>query len=236
MKLLIDESSYNLLQNKDIVLCSCVLCNKEFTRTKKRIQLYLKRSGNNAGYCSRACANKARINHVFLPCEECSKVSKKRAYDVNHNKHVFCSCACHAKYKNKNKKGGINRSAIEIHIESLIRSAFPALNLICNDHTILDGQELDFYFPTLKFAIELNGITHYEPIYGLDRFTRSLDSDKRKMIKCYEKGIELAVIDISAAKTLTKKWKQIYWNEVNSLLSTINKQSIIGVADDIQTK
>lgn len=56
---------------------------------------------------------------------------------------------------------------------------------------MLNGLELDFYFPKLKLAIELNGITHYEPIYGLDRLTRSLGSDKRKMLLCYEKNVKI---------------------------------------------
>ena len=103
----------------------------------------------------------------------------------------------------------------------MIRSTFPLLEMVCNDVSILDGLEMDFYFPKIKLAIELNGITHYEPIYGSDRLSRSKDSDKRKMISCYEKGIELAVIDVSGAKYLTSKWKAIYWNEVHSLLQKI---------------
>ena len=37
------------------------------------------------------------------------------------------------------------------------------------------------------------------------------------------KGIELAVIDVSGAKYLTKKWKETYWNEVNSILKPLSE-------------
>ena len=221
MNLLVTTEEYKLLSGKKLVPCVCILCGKSFSRKKEVIVKSLKHYGK-AGYCSRECSNKAKINHVFLPCEECGLVTKKRAYDVKNNKHVFCSYACHARYKNKNKKHGTRRSAIESHIEEMIRCTFPSLMFVCNDTTVLKGLELDFYFPLLKLAIELNGITHYEPIYGEDRLTRSKDSDQRKMISCYEKGVELVVLDVSGAKYLTKRWKETYWHEVLSILNIVN--------------
>lgn len=220
MNLLITSQEYSKLTSKNMVPGLCLLCGKPYRRKKEILEKSLKKYGK-AGYCSRMCSNKSKINYVFLPCEECGKVSQKRAYDVKHNKHIFCSYGCHAKFKNRNKKHGTKRSAIEKYIETMIRSTFPALNTTCNDTTLLEGLEMDFYFPSLKLAIELNGITHYEPIYGEDRLTRSKDSDKRKMLSCYEKGIELAVIDVSAAKYLTKRWKEIYWNEICCILKKI---------------
>jgi len=217
MILQISHEEYKALSGKKFVPCVCALCSQPFHRKKEILEKSLKHFGT-AGYCSRRCSNKAKINHVFLPCEECGRVSKKRAYDAKHNRHVFCSYHCHAKFKNRNKKHGTKRSNIEAYVEATIRSTFPALDLECNNTTVLEGLELDFYFPALKLAIELNGITHYEPIYGEDRLTRSQESDQRKMIRCYEKGIELAVIDVSGAKYLTKKWKEIYWREVHNIL------------------
>lgn len=220
MKLLISDEEYKKLSGNKMVPCLCLLCNKQFSRKKWIIEKSLRQSGKS-GYCSRTCSNKSKTNRIELPCEECGKITQKAAWHITRYKHFFCSYACHAKYKNRTKQHGVRRSTIEDYIESMICETFPSIQLLCNDTVILGGLELDFYFPMLKFAIELNGITHYEPIYGEDRFTRSQDSDKRKMISCYEKGIELAVIDVSGAKCLTKKWKSIYWQEVHTLLDKI---------------
>lgn len=220
MKLLISQDEYDALPGPRLVPAVCLICEQEFSRRKEIFEKSLKKYGK-AGYCSRACSNKSKINHVFLPCEECGVISQKRAYDLDKNKHVFCSYRCHALFKNRNKEHGTCRSEIERYIEDMLKQKFNGLEVVCNDVTILGGQELDFYFPSLKLAVELNGITHYEPIYGVDRLSRSQESDSRKMIRCYEKGIELAVIDVSGAKYLTQKWKDTYWNEVQSILGPL---------------
>ncbi|MCL5460385.1 hypothetical protein M3M33_17235, partial [Loigolactobacillus coryniformis] len=62
---------------------------------------------------------------------------------------------------------------------------------------------------------------HYEPIYGLDRLTRSLDADHRKMQLCYEQGVELAVINVSTFKYFTEACRITVWAEVNKLLFTL---------------
>jgi very-short-patch-repair endonuclease len=211
---------YDKLPGKAIVEGTCLICDKKWSRKKWTLEKSLKKYGN-AGYCSRKCSNKAKINWVIINCEECGKPSQKRHYDTLFNKHFFCSYSCHAKYKNRNKKNGSKRSTIEKHIEEQIKSHFPTINFTCNDTITLGGLELDFLFPDFKLAIELNGITHYEPIYGIDRLSRSQDSDKRKMISCYQLGIELAVIDVSGAKYLTQKWKDTYWKEVKNILEPI---------------
>lgn len=92
------------------------------------------------------------------------------------------------------------------------------MKFICNDRKLLKGLELDFYFPDLKLAFELNGITHYEPIYGIDRLKRSQDSDKRKMSFCYELGIELAIIDISFIKYFKIKNGLKIFSEIEKIL------------------
>lgn len=94
---------------------------------------------------------------------------------------------------------------------------YPQLNLICNSKEAINS-ELDFYFPDLKFAIELNGIFHYEPIYGQDKFDRIQSNDKQKSILCFQKGIELGIIDSSTCDYLNRKAKDKYWNIVNDLI------------------
>ena len=76
---------------------------------------------------------------------------------------------------------------------------FPQLTFVFNGKEIIKS-ELDIYLPQLRLAIELNGIVHYEPIYGSDKFEKIKNNDQNKTIACYEQGIELAIIDTSTLK------------------------------------
>jgi hypothetical protein len=57
-----------------------------------------------------------------------------------------------------------------------------------------------FYIPEIKLAFELNGIFHYEPIYGTEKLNQIQNNDNRKFQACLEKEIELCVIDTSWIK------------------------------------
>jgi hypothetical protein len=100
---------------------------------------------------------------------------------------------------------------------------YPDLELICNQKTAIES-ELDFYFPQLRFAIELNGITHYEPIYGADKFEKIQNNDKRKVIACYEKGIELTIVDTSSCSYLSANNKEKYKNLIFGLLDQVKNR------------
>lgn len=71
--------------------------------------------------------------------------------------------------------------------------------LIYSTHGHKDAinSELDIYIPSLKLAFELNGIFHYEPIYGQDKMNQIQNNDNRKFQACLEHGIELCIIDSS---------------------------------------
>lgn len=84
--------------------------------------------------------------------------------------------------------------------------------------------ELDFYFPELRFAIELNGIVHYEPIYGQDKFERIQNNDKQKMLRCLELGIELMVINVSDQGRFTIQSSQRYLDIIKDQLDSIMKR------------
>jgi len=73
-----------------------------------------------------------------------------------------------------------------------------------NDKTAINS-ELDIYLPKLRLAFELNGIYHYEPIYGAKKLNQIQNNDHRKFAACYEHGISLCVIDTSSQKRFTEK-------------------------------
>ena len=91
------------------------------------------------------------------------------------------------------------------------------LDISYNKKDIIES-ELDIYIPSLKLAIELNGIVHYEPIYGSDKLTKIQNNDKQKSIRCYEAGIEFATIDTS--KCSYHKHYPIYYQLIIDLLSS----------------
>lgn len=87
-----------------------------------------------------------------------------------------------------------------------------------NSKTII-GTELDVYFPTLRLAVELNGIFHYNPIYGTDKLIRIQQNDKQKEIRCHELGIEMIVIDTS--KCTKQSQYEAYYGIVRDLVLAV---------------
>jgi hypothetical protein len=109
---------------------------------------------------------------------------------------------------------------MEIFIEEQIKEYFPDLEYIANGKETI-GSEIDFYFPTLRLAIELNGIFHYEPIYGTDKLEKIIANDQQKSIRCHELGIEFCIVDISSVNYLTQSAKDKYWEIVKNILTKL---------------
>lgn len=81
---------------------------------------------------------------------------------------------------------------------------------MCNDIKTINA-ELDFYFPLLNFAIELNGVVHYKPIFGTKKFDSIQKNDANKLILCYKNKIDLMIVSdvTSLAKNFEKIWSEI---------------------------
>ena len=91
---------------------------------------------------------------------------------------------------------------------------------MCNTKTPI-GAELDFYFPELKIAVELNGIVHYQPIYGYKKLERVQEIDRGKILKCRMAGIKLIIIDVSNEPHLTQKIKDKHWKSTKELVTSL---------------
>ncbi len=76
-------------------------------------------------------------------------------------------------------------------------------------------------------AIELNGILHYEPIYGEDKLSQIQTNDERKFKACVEKGIELCWLDTSSFNNFKIDKAQKYLQTVIQLID--NKFAHLGI-------
>lgn len=74
--------------------------------------------------------------------------------------------------------------------------------MVCNTRAVLpSGLELDIYLPNQQTAIEINGPTHYFPIFGEQKHQIIKVKDQIKNAECISLGINLITIDISRDKT-----------------------------------
>ncbi len=180
--------NYNGGNMRTCVNLKCNYCKKDFKRDISNIHDYAKNT-----YCSKHCQNKARITSIGVSCKQCNKSFYKRPNQIKKSKNHFCSRSCAATYNNKHKKYGTRRSKLEVYLEEKLRKQFHDLTIECNSKSAIES-ELDFYFPSLKLGIEINGIFHYEPIFGKDKLESIQSNDKAKQRACDQKGIDLIII------------------------------------------
>ena len=143
--------------------------------------------------------------------------------EVKRSPKHFCSRSCSTTYKNKNKVSGIRRSKLEQYIEEQLTTLYPNILIEYNKNTTI-GSELDIYIPEYKIAFELNGIFHYEPIFGENKLSQIQTNDNNKFQKCFEKNISLCVIDVSSMINFKPKNAQKY---LDIILNIINQRTTI---------
>jgi hypothetical protein len=194
--------------------CTCDYCHADFYKPIAEVKRCIK------NYCSKKCMGMGNITKQEVKCKHCEVKFLKLPNQILKSPNHYCSSSCAASYNNAHKTYGIRRAKLEVYLEEQIRAHYPELELICNQKSAINS-ELDFYFPTLRFAIELNGITHYEPIYGEKTFNKIQNNDKRKIIACYEKDIELAIVDSSSCSYLSPNNKEKYKNIVFGLIEKV---------------
>jgi hypothetical protein len=187
----------NKFSYKDMVPLQCQRCSCDFLKLKAAIQNNLRRGRNI--YCSRSCnshAKNEKYNHgsSAVTCEWCNVNFKKKFREIKKTQHSFCSKSCAASWRNANKKAGYRRSKLEAYLENKIHNEYPNLLVEFNSRNLI-GFELDFFFPDIMLACEINGIFHYKPIYGNTKFKRTQEIDEIKKERCKSQNVELLVID-----------------------------------------
>ena len=147
--------------------------------------------------CFNEYQRKDRENHI-KECANCGKKFHKRPAEQKKTKNHFCSRSCAATYNNTHKTTGTRVSKLELFLQEELSQHYN-FDFRFNRKDAINS-ELDIYIPEINLAFELNGIFHYEPIYGEEKLKQTQNNDERKFQACLEKNIELCIIDTSWIK------------------------------------
>ena len=198
MKPLFTDEEFLKAKSRDMLPCECYKCNKKFYKVKYDIQKSIK---NNKNHKTMYCSNECRITKQKTNCTNCGIVIFKNLSEIKKSKsnNYFCSKSCSVKYNNKHKNYGYRRSKLENWLENQLTLLYPDLEIDYNKKTIINS-ELDIYIPSLNIAFELNGIYHYEPIYGVDKLNQIKENDISKSKLCYDHKIDLCIINTTEQK------------------------------------
>jgi len=198
------QKEFNDAKSRQLLPLKCKICQKTFYRAKNKIQNQLKGIAAGCKYCSKKCFHIGKKNGIICKCTQCEKQVYKRPKILSKIKHPFCSISCAATYNNTHKTFGFTRSKLEKYIEKKLTLIYPKLEVKYNKTDAINSQ-LDIYIPSLKFAVELNGPIHYEPIFGQEKLNQTKNNDERKFQACLENKIELCIIDTSKPKNFSEK-------------------------------
>lgn len=225
----IDE--LNSANSDDKLPLICLKCKCTFYKKKKYISQtnlhkthsnpcskYCKLYANGCLYCSEKCANLAKITQQKVNCAQCNKEFSKPLNKIKTAKNNFCSSSCAATYNNTHKTKGYRRSKLEIWLETQLLILYPQIHFEFNKKDAINS-ELDIYIPSLKLAFELNGIFHYEPIYGENRLIKIQNNDNRKFQACLEHNIELCIIDTSHLKNFKENKAKEFLTIISNIIN-----------------
>lgn len=218
---LYSQEEYDSSTSKCLLLVRCYQCNTAFSKQKQAITKVLRGVPGHSGmFCSPQCFSAFKVAkfNVTVSCRCCEKEFSLLKTSISKSGNNFCSKSCSATFNNKNKTHGTRRSKLEAWIESQLTSLYPNLEIHFNRKDAI-GSELDIYIPSLRLAFELNGIFHYEPIYGSMKLEQTQNNDSRKFQDCLAHGISLCIIDTSGQKYFKPKTSQKYLDIIASILS-----------------
>lgn len=193
------DFEYSKAKADDFLPLKCEHCGKTFSCRKKYITREIKYNLNTCRFCSKECCYKGKITRIATKCSYCGKDVNITPFEKSKSKsgNVFCSQSCAAKYNNTHKTKGTRVSKLEKYIQAQLLEKYPQLSFLFNDKTTINS-ELDIYIPSLKLAFELNGIFHYEPIFGGDKLNQIKKNDNNKFQLCSQNNISLCIIDTSS--------------------------------------
>lgn len=160
-----------------------------------------------------------------VSCKRCNILFMKQIKEIKKSKNNFCSSKCSTIYNNEHRKTGNRISKLEMFLQKNLTGFY----FEYNNRTICNGLELDIFIPTLNLAIEINGIVHYKPIYGNDKYNKIIEKDELKKNICYDKCIELIIIKDESLKFNTEYGEYI----LNIIYKSIHKQQYKNVLEKL---
>lgn len=170
----------------------CNYCKKEILCDVKR----LKKNKTGIFYCNQECSTKHTSKKVTCICQnkKCKKEFIKGFREYNLTSNHFCSQGCARK-----SSLTTSISKLEKWLKPKLVKEYSNLTFHFNikDLNGFHGLELDIYIPDLKIAFELNGPTHYEPIFGEELLNKRVINDKEKIKHCVNQNINLHIIDVT---------------------------------------
>lgn len=227
MNKLFTEKELVFSKGSDMLPLKCEWCDKTFYKTSKYIKDIIKGTRHAKGnVCSQECSQNLRFkdSRILFNCNTCGKECVRVKYQFNKSKTHYCSQSCAGIGHNKNKKRGTRRSKLEKYLEGQLAKLYPELLIRYNCKEEI-GSELDIFIPSLNLAIEINGIFHYEPIFGIDKLQKIQNNDNNKFLACIEHKIDLCIIDASTLKywkpANAKKYLDIAVNIIEERLATV---------------
>lgn len=211
---LLDNYSYS-----DKVPLRCMICDKHYDSNIYRIKSSIGLNPNATNICSMKCRKRLLSRSKLIKCTQCGNAFTKRRSQMTRSKsgNHFCSSSCAATYNNRNKSYGTRRSKLEIFIEKELTKLYPNEEVVFNSKEAIQS-ELDIFFPRLNLAFELNGIFHYEPIFGKDKLNQVQDNDHNKFQACQANGISLCIIDTSSQKYFREQTSRQYLDIIVSII------------------
>jgi len=226
MKPLYTQEEFNSAKSIDRLKMECYHCSETFKTKKNLIKLALNNYVNKKGksyslscrYCSDKCSRDSRKRGDVVNCKNCDKEFYKTKAELKKYPNSFCSKPCSTSYNNKHKTHGTRRSKLEVWLEEELELIYPNLEIHYNKKDTINS-ELDFYIPDLKTAIEINGIFHYEPIFGEEKLKQIQNNDHIKSQACIEHDIELISIDAPKLKYFKPENAQKYLDTITEIIN-----------------
>jgi hypothetical protein len=224
MEILFTMDEFEKANSNQKLPLKCEWCRKTFYIEKRFLKQNLTSKENkrrkSSRFCSSQCAHASLNKTIENDCDHCGKKIFRQPSQKRKSKSgkIFCSQSCAATYNNTHKTTGIRRSKLEKWLEEQLHFLYPTLECKynCKDDV---NSELDIYIPSLNLAFELNGIFHYEPIYGEDKLVSIKNNDNRKFQACLENKIELVIIDSSGLKYFKPSNAQKYLDIISNIIN-----------------